>query len=171
MNCNQLQIYGKAHSASISLEGMFKYHTVPLFDRRCATKDCRFAHGTHELRNANTIPDNNEYTCPMWEMGRCSLGIHCKLEHCFAERVGEQKENLKTNSLDKTNEPARKVLSIDDSLPRRRLDLFPHLDFSNESELDDASALRLLPNDLHGSIGVVSILSTEGDDSPWNLPN
>ena len=107
----------------------------------------------------------------MWEMGRCSLGIHCKLEHCFAERNGEQKENVKTNTLDKTNESARKVLSIDDSLPRRRLDLFPHLDFSNESELDDASVLRLIPNELHGSIGVVSILSMDGDDSPWNLPN
>jgi hypothetical protein len=65
---------------------------------------------------------------------------------------------------------SRKIISIDESLPRRRLDLFPHLDFSNELELDCDSLLSILSKELHkGAIDIPMVV--DGDYNPWNLPH
>jgi hypothetical protein len=148
---------------------------ITLNRRRCAARDCRFAHGIHELRINHIVPGPNQTTCPMWSTGRCSLGAHCSLQHSFPEsvsRVGlEAGDRVRSPSINTTvPQSSRKIISIDESLPRRRLDLFPHLDFSNELELDCDSLLSILSKELHkGAIDIPMVV--DGDYNPWNLPH
>ena len=65
---------------------------------------------------------------------------------------------------------SRKIISLDESLPRRRLDLFPHLDFSNELELDCDALLSIISKELH-NCAIDIPLVVDGDYNPWNLPH
>ena len=105
----------------------------------------------------------------MWSNGRCSLGVHCKVSHCFSESKDSEMNVSMTNS-DLSYESPKKVISIDESLPRQRLDLFTHLDFSNELDIDGESILGMLSKELYGSSVELSIIA-DSDHSPWSLPN
>ena len=134
--------------------------------RRCAASDCRFAHGTHELRIADALSDNVPRLCSMWVHGKCAFGAHCRNRHAFEENedTRPEKASLETKSSSKT------VISIDDSLPRQKLDLFPHLDFSNELELDAESLLSILSSELFRAASEIPVMA-DGDNNPWKLPN
>ena len=88
--------------------------------------------------------------------------------HAFEEPVTPKSEiAIDTSCNSPDSGLSKKVLSIDDALPRQRLDLFRHLDFSNELEIDGDSLLSIISRELLELPPIV----TEGDDSPWSLPN
>ncbi len=106
--------------------------------------------------------------CAMWASGRCVFGTRCRNVHAFDEPTTPKSESAietSCNSPDATR--SRKVISIEDSLPRQRLDLFPNLDFSNELEFDGDTLLSILSRELLE----LPFISADGDDSPWNLPH
>jgi hypothetical protein len=85
--------------------------------------------------------------------------------HSFADEGGRKSINTSTA----TASSIRKVISIEESLPRQRLDLFPHLDFSNELELDAESLLSILAKELFRVASELPVMA-DGDNSLWNLP-
>jgi hypothetical protein len=88
--------------------------------------------------------------------------------HAFDEPATPKSESaIETSCNSPDVSRSKKVISIDDALPRQRLDLFPNLDFSNEIELDGDSLLRIISRELLE----LPFISGDGDDSPWNLPH
>ena len=140
--------------------------------RRCSLSECRFAHGAHELRQIPKIPgeplqggpviDDDQpldYTETPVEFEESIQRLKLVLESALPKRVGT-------------------VISLDDNLAiaannRRRLDLFTHLDFSNELLIEDngESLLISISSEVQRFLDDNLPLLSDGDHSLWTLPH
>ncbi len=140
----------------------------PKFCRRCSIEECRFAHGIKDLR------------IPLQDSGSGLVGVDPTTQHEMPGFTDSKTSNEATPMQTRTNSPersiscqvseSRRIISIDNALPRQRLDLFPHLDFTNELEIDGESLLSILSRELLIDVSDTLVVA-DGDDSPWDLPN
>ena len=134
-------------------------------------EDCRFAHGVEELRKLSSVPGRLDI---LGVKGNDQLIQVCSVDENTRPRL---------NLSDALTVPAEQVdmeKNTEDHA-KRRLDLFPCLDFTDEipydNEEDDSllscisrEVLHLKLTDEESLDRQCGFMNTEGDHSPWNLP-
>ena len=179
LSCNLSLIYGKALYALISSKGMFASTNLQIVTcRRCAVSDCKFAHGMQELRQSQAVPKVvTIQVCTMWANGRCALGAHCRHAHSFEPELMSLPSDDGVRTPLVLNEAISTQISLDETIcsnSRRRLDLFPCLDFTNEipDPEEEDSLLSCISREML-QLEILNddrIVYADGDDSPWTLP-
>jgi hypothetical protein len=136
------------------------------YDSRCAISDCRFAHGLDELRRVSVAQGR---------VGAVERGNESSIQKSPFDENARPRLNL-NDALSSTSIPENNL----GDTTKRRLDLFPCLDFSDEISYDnedDDSLLSCISREvLHlkladecSPVGGVHF-NVEGDHSPWNVP-